>query len=69
MAETKTAPAKSASKTAARDKADAGRAEAIVNAQLAEQAQHDAKVALQNARFAELGADDSLDKALGVVRK
>ena len=67
--EKKPAPVKSASKRAAVDKAETGRAEAIVDAQLAEQAQHDAKVALQNARFAELGADESLDKALGIDRK
>lgn len=52
----KKAAAKSnASQRAAVDKAGEARAEAVVASQLAEQEQHDAKVALQNAKFDELG--------------
>ena len=64
-AQKKAAAKSSASQLKARDDAGAKRAEAIVDAQLAEQAQHDAKVALQNAKFAELGKQMDVNASLG----
>lgn len=64
-AQRKTAAKSSASQVKARDTAGEKRAEATVNAQLAEQEQHDAKVALQNARFKELGEQMNVNTALG----
>ena len=64
-AQRKTAAKSSASLIKARDEAGADRVNAIVDAQLAEQAQHDAKVALQNAKFAELGEQMDVTKRLG----
>ena len=64
-AQKKTAAKSSASQLKARDDAGAKRVQAIVNAQLAEEEQHNAKVALQNARFAELGDSMSVTNALG----
>lgn len=64
MTESK-APASASGKRAAVDKAGKARADAAIDSQLAEQAQHDAKVALQNARFAELGKQMDVKTSLG----